>query len=203
MLRVSILQKEKVMNRQLDIALVLFALTIFCGIAAWGQLEDAGTAINKTIELSVDENADQATRDYYDDLASRETYKFLGLLIGTAVLGIATLTLGFRGTKQYFKDKRQVKYDIEERRHQELLEATRLAHRQTQAQEKFEARQPSLLYTANAHPLTPQPPTIDQILSEAQRVYKEGNLDLAIFILETTDDPRAQKVLAKLRGMKK
>ncbi len=48
----------------------------------------------------------------------------------------------------------------------------------------------------------PQPPTIDQILSEAQRVYKEGNLDLAIFILETTDDPRAQKVLARLRGMK-
>ncbi len=163
------------MNRQLDIALVLFALTVFCGIAFVGQMEDAVDAQNKSLAVAIDDNANQATRDYYRNLADKNGAKALAYLGGTAVLGITSLTLGFRGTQKYFKDKRQAKYDIEERRHQELLEATRQAHRQAQP--------PTI---------TLEKSNIDQILSEEQRTYKEGNIDLAIFVSETTNDPRPE-----------
>lgn len=188
------------MNRQLDLAVVTFALTIFCGIAAAGQIDKAADALDQSIVVSIDDNANQETRDYYDRKADEESTKLLIYLGATALLGITTLALGFRGSQQFFRDKKQTKYDLEERRHQELLEATRQANHPPPVQERS---RPSMLYTSHPQPLTPAPPTIEQILSEAQRMYKAGNIKMAISLLETTNDPRAQKVLVKLRAMKK
>jgi hypothetical protein len=187
------------MSRQLQLSLVFLVLALLLGLAYAGQSERAKRSHAKMFEVTLEDGTNQATIDYYEEKWESELARSALYLIGTGACGFISLALLLIGTRRSFKRRAAVKYEIEERRHQEMLEVTRQASRLPQS----EVRQPSLLYTANAHPLTPQPPTADQILSEAQRVYKEGNLDLAIFILETTDDPRAQKVLAKLRGMKK
>lgn len=188
------------MNLQLKLSLVFLALALFLGLVYLSQSERASRAHTKMMEVMTEDGVNQATIDYYEEKWISELSRSVLYLISAGAFGFIAFALLLVGIRRSLKNKAIAKYDTEERRHQELLEVTRQAHWQAQAQ--VEPKHSSLLYAANVQPLAPQPPTIDQILSEAQRVYKEGNLDLAIFILETTDDPRAQKVLARLRGMK-
>ncbi|MBI5928382.1 MAG: hypothetical protein HY862_03685 [Chloroflexi bacterium] len=185
------------MNRKLDVALVFFALTIFCGLAFIGQRKQALEANDKALEVALDPDSNQATQDYYDKLRDDETTKSLTYMGGTGVLALITLTLGFRGTQQYFKDEKQAKFDLEERRQNELLEATRQAQKQPQP---IVHHQPSVLHTAKLHE---NAKSAEEILNQAKRLYEKGDIDGAMFILEMSDDPRARKVLAKLHGMQK
>ncbi|GIK65983.1 MAG: hypothetical protein BroJett018_37770 [Chloroflexota bacterium] len=187
------------MNRQLDAAMVFLLLTIVFGLIYNDLRKEAIAAGDDSIE-SILRDDDEETKDWYSDRWQKKVTESLYYLAATGGCGLLTLILGVKGLDRYKKDKKQAKYDLEERRHQELLEATRQANRPPPVQERS---RPSILYTSHPQPLTPAPPTIEQILSEAQRVYKNGNIKMAISLLETTNDPRAQKVLAKLRAMKK
>lgn len=185
------------MNRQLKLSLVFFGLTIFLGLLYGSQADKATASHKKMLEVTL-EGTNQATIDYYEDKWTSELGQSILYLIGTGICGFISIATLLFGIRRSFKDRASIKYAVEERRHQELLEATRQAQRQPSIPE---SRHLSMLYTAHPQPMAPTKPTIEQILAEAQRMYKEGNIKMAISVLETTDDPRAQKVLAKLRKM--
>lgn len=188
-------------NERLELLIVLWlqCAVLIIGGAYFG-IRFADKAMEARLDAIVayarlDGDALRSAADYYD------TYRANRILGGLAagwggVLLLVTSGWSTRQTKMESEEPDRIVIEQPARRVPIQVPPRPVEH-------SVQARPgTSLLYHVVPDDI-PQPPTADQILSEAQRVYKEGNLDLAIFILETTDDPRAQKVLAKLRGMKK
>lgn len=111
-------------------------------------------------------------------------------IIGTLLFSALTLWFGVWGAFRYSRDHSQAKYEIEERRHQELLAATRQAN--------------------IPRPPTPEPqlnssmdnPNYQYIL-KAEKLYRAGKLDEAIEMLKLSNSPKAKKVLKNLLEIQK
>jgi hypothetical protein len=136
--------------------------------------------------LSSEDAADQFAQE-----TGESAIRFFGWATATCVSGVTTLAIVVLFIKNLLASPASTLQPIEPIK----MPPTRI--------QSYEPSPPAPRQSALYKIPTPATASAEQILSEAQRLYKEGDIAGAMFILEMSDDPRAKRALARLQGLRK